>query len=119
MKKIVLLLFFSVSLLSCEKSYLVPENEVPDWLKEQIKRDELVIKDSPQLMNSWGAWMRYTWKNDYYFEYHNVLSESMPKPITANGDTLSFYVFDSSTSYYKEKCCRTYVWKAPEYKEFK
>ena len=121
MRKSALIFFFSLVFFSCEreKNYLIPENEIPEWLQVKINQDEQIIKDSPQLMNAYGAWLRYKWQYEYYFEYQNVLSESLPKPISANGDTLHFYIFDANTDYYKEKCCAQYVWKGPDYKAIK
>ncbi len=112
-----LMFFFSLIFFSCEKDYLIPDKEVPEWLKTKINQDEQIIKDSPQLMNSYGAWLRYDWQNEYYFEYHNVLSSSLPQPISTKGDTLHIYATDINTDYYKEKCCKQYVWKASEYKD--
>ena len=63
MKKLALMFFFSLMFFSCKKDYLIPDREVPDWLKAKISQDEQIIKDSPQLMNSYGAWLRYTWQN--------------------------------------------------------
>ena len=117
MKKFLLLLILSLTFFSCEKEYLIPENEVPEWLKAEIKQDEKIIKESPKLMNAHGAWLRYKWQEEYYFEYHNMLSSSLIMPISATGDTLHFSPGDISTEYYKEKCCRQYVWKGPNYKE--
>jgi hypothetical protein len=117
MKKISLMLVLSIIFFSCEKDYLIPDKEVPEWLKTKINQDEQIIRDSPQLMNAYGAWLRYKWQSEDYFEYHNELSSSLPQPISEKGDTLNFYVTDSTTDYYKEKCCKQYVWKAPEYKD--
>jgi hypothetical protein len=111
------MLVLSIIFFSCEKDYLIPDKEVPEWLKTKINQDEQIIRDSPQLMNAYGAWLRYKWQSEDYFEYHNELSSSLPQPISEKGDTLNFYVTDSTTDYYKEKCCKQYVWKAPEYKD--
>ncbi len=118
MKKLALLLFFSIMFFSCEKDFLIPDKEVPKWLKTEISEDEQEIVDFPQSWKNYGGWLRYEWQNDYYFEYHNALSSSLPQPISAKGDTLHFYVFETTTDYYKEKCCKQYVWKAPKYEEF-
>ena len=118
MKKLVLFLFVSIMFVSCEKDYLITNKDVPDWLKADIKHQEQVIKESPQLMNAYGGWLRYDWQNEYYFEYHNVLSESLPQPISTKRDTLHILANDVNTDYYKEKCCKTFVWKAPKYKEY-
>jgi hypothetical protein len=118
LKKIVLIFSFSFILYACEKDNLIPDKEVPEWLKAKISQDEQIIKDSPQLMNAYGAWMRYSWQNEYFFEYYNELSSSGPRAISTKGDTLHIYVNDINTDYYKEKCCRQYVWKAPHYSGF-
>ena len=118
MKKTALMLFFSIMFVSCEKDYLIPDNEVPDWLKTDIKQQEQIIKDSPKSESAYGAWMRYNWQNESYFEYHNILSSSSPRAISAKGDTLHIWANDVNTDYCKEKCCKEYVWKAPKYKEY-
>jgi len=55
MKKLAILFAFSFVFLTCEKSSQVTEKGVPAWLKTKIAQEEQIIKDSPQLMNSWGA----------------------------------------------------------------
>jgi hypothetical protein len=118
MRKTALLFVFSFIFFSCEKDEFVPDNEIPSWLKSKINEDEIIIKDSPQFLYAWGAWIRYKWHSDYYFEYHNILSSTQPKPISFSGDTLNIIATDANTDYYKEKCCKQYVWKAPNYKEY-
>jgi hypothetical protein len=118
MRKIALLLILCVIFISCEKDYLIPAKEVPEWLKSKIRQDEKTIKDSPQNMKSYGGWLRYKWQDEYYFEYHNVLSSSMPQPVSAMGDTLHIYVFDTTSDYYNTKCCMEYVWKGPDFKYY-
>ncbi len=117
MKKSGLLLFIFIMLVSCRKDYLIPANEVPDWLKADIQHQEQVIRDSPRLMNAYGAWLRYEWQNEYYFEYHNILSSSSPRAITVNRDTLHILANDVNTDYYKGKCCKRFVWKAPRFSD--
>ena len=117
MKKFALLFIFSLIILSCKKDYLISGNEVPGWLKAKINQDEQIIKDSPKLMNAYGAWLRYKWQNEYYFEYHNLLSSSSPRAISENRDTLHVITNDINTAYGREKCCKQYVWKAPKYEE--
>jgi hypothetical protein len=116
-KKLLLLFIFSSIFLSCEKDYLIPEREVPEWLKARINQDEQKIKDSPKSMCSYGAWLRYKWQNDYYFEYYNMLSSSSPIAVSFDRDTLHIMPNDMNTDYCKEKCCKRYVWKAPHYIE--
>jgi hypothetical protein len=118
MRKIALMIVFSLIFFSCEKNSLVPENEIPDWLKTRISQDELKIQENPKYMTSWGAWIRYKWQNEYYFEYHNVVSSSSPRAISTKGDTLKIWANDINTDYYKEKCCKAFVWKAPKYREY-
>lgn len=114
MKKIMLLSILTFFFISCEKEdYLIPAKDIPDWVKADIKNHEQKIKDSPQLMYSYGAWLRYKWQNDYYFEYHNSCSSTSPKAYSYDGNT-RIEVWDKTTDYYKEKCCKVYVWKAPE-----
>ena len=117
MKKIVLFSLVSIFFISCEKDYLIPAKEVPDWLEAVIKTQEQTIEDSPKLMNAYGAWLRYEWQNDYYFEYHNDLSSSSPQAISFDGD-IHIDVWDANTDYYKEKCCKVYVWKAPKARDY-
>jgi hypothetical protein len=120
MKNLALMLFITVMFFSCEKDdFLIPNKEVPAWLKTKIRQDEQVIKDSPQSDLNYGAWKRYKWQDDYYFEYQNyvMFGSSLSQPISAKGDTLQFYVFDTTTDYYIEKCCKEFVWKATEFKD--
>lgn len=115
MKKLALLFTFSILLISCEKDYLVPKNEVPKWLRTNISHEEKIIEDSPQLMNSYGAWIRFQWQNEYYFEYWNFLSSSSPKAYSTNEDILTVNPWDTTTDYYKEKCCKQIIWKGPNF----
>lgn len=120
MKKSALIFFFSLIIFSCEKekNYLIPGNEIPEWLKAKINQDEQIIKDSPQLMNAYGTSLRYKWQSESYFEYHNILSSSSPRAISTKGDTLQIWANDINTDYCEKKCCKEYVWKAPKYKEY-
>jgi len=119
MKKIFLMFFFSLILFSCEKTLPdVPDSEIPDWLKTRIRQDEQTIKDYPKYMAPWGAWIRYRWEKEYYFEYHNILSSSSVAPVSENGDSLYKSANETNMKYYNEKCCKQYVWKAPNYKEY-
>jgi hypothetical protein len=115
MKKIAFLILALFLTNSCEKDYLIPNGQVPKWLKNSIEKEEQIIHDNPQYMNSYGAWLRFEWKNDYYFEYHNSLSSSIPQPVTQGGDTLHIYIHDNKQPYNIDKCCKILVWKAPKY----
>jgi hypothetical protein len=115
MRKAVLYFFFSLVLFSCEKDSFVPSDEIPGWLKKRISHDEQLIKDSPKYMASYGAWLRYQWKDEFYFEYHNPLSSSSTVPITFDGDSLKIFSNINDQAYGKGRCCRQYVWKAPKF----
>jgi hypothetical protein len=118
MKILTAALLLSLMFSACEKEpYLIPENEVPEWLKSRISRDEAEMSTAPQSMLYYGGWIRYEWDGEYYFEYHNELSSSMPQPISESGNALHIHAFDTTTEYYKEKCCKQYVWKAPKFRD--
>ncbi len=105
-------------LTSCEKDYLIPSKEVPEWLKLKISQDEQIIKDNPKSMALYGCWVRYSWQDDLYFEYHNILSSSFTRVVSYDGDNQEFYANDVNTDYYKEKCCKKIVWQGPEFEYY-
>lgn len=109
--------FFCLLFFSCEKDNLIPENEIPVWLKTKINQDENIIKQSPNSGVAYGAWLRYKWQNEYYFEYYNNLSvsSSLPIPISVNGDSLIIISGGTNSDYWSKKCCLQYAWKAPKY----
>jgi len=117
MKKTSLMFLFSLFLFSCEKDYLIPDKEVPGWLKSKIIQDAQIMDDNPSSCLYYGAWLRYSWKDEFYFEYHCSCSSSSPRAISTLGDTLHISANDVTTDYYKEKCCRQLVWKAPKYED--
>ena len=116
MKK--LLIFFTITLLlsACEKDYLVPSNEVPEWLKERIAEDEATIKEDPKLMPNYGAWIRYEFNNESYYEYDNPLSSLSRNPYSEAGVRVNT-MEQPYIEYWDNKCCEIFVWKAPKYKE--
>ncbi len=117
MKNILISLFALILLLSsCKKDYLIPSDELPGWLKSKISQDEQIIKEQPKLMNAYGGWLRYSWNNEYYFEYHNELSSSLPMATSFNEETKIPSYTDNE--YNREKCCLTYVWKGPKFSGF-
>lgn len=124
MKNLVLLFIFSLILFSCKKDnendymdFLIPENEVPEWMKtkiEQKKQTKLLIV----------VWVRYDWQNESYFEEIDMNSSySFAIPVSFNGDSLltksqdGGFNSDAFKRYNEEKCCRTDVWKSPTYRE--
>jgi hypothetical protein len=117
MKKTALLIAISLFLFSCEKDYLVPKKEVPDWLKTKISEAEKLIKEDPKGLTAYSAWIRYKWADEYYFEYNAGASSSSPKAISTTQDTLRLNPWDTTTAYYKERCCRKIIWKGPKYSE--
>jgi len=119
MKKLALLFTFSMIFLSCEKTLPdVPEKEIPDWLKTKISHDEQLIVASPKAGSAWGAWIRYKWEKTYYFEYSNITSSSLYIPISVSGDSLYANIYDTNADYYKNKCCKQFVWKGPLFKDY-
>ena len=118
MKQLVLIATISLLLLSCEKDDLVPLEELPYWLIARIEYDEQIIEGSPRNYLASGAWVRYEWNTEHYFEYWNLLSSAFPPIITFSGDTLDIYANDSDSAYYQEKGCKKYVWKGPLFKDW-
>jgi hypothetical protein len=117
MRKTALIFFFSLVFFSCEKDFLIPDKEVPDWLKLRISQDEQMMHDYPSSCLYYGAWLRYNWLDEYYFEYHCSCSSSSPRAISTKGDTLHIRADDVTTDYYIGKCCRKLVWKGPRYED--
>jgi len=117
MKKLALLFTVLFFLFSCEKDYLVPNKEVPDWLKIKISQAEKSIKADPKGLTAYSAWIRFKWQNEYYFEYDAYASSASPLAISTAQDTLRLNPWDTTTDYYKEKCCKQLIWKGPKYTE--
>ena len=117
MKKTII--FFAVILLclSCKKDYLIPGNEVPLWLKEKISDDEATIKRDPKLMPNYGAWIRYEYQGNKYYEYDNPLSSLSRNPYSQDGVRINT-MNAPYTNYWTDKCCERFVWKAPNYHIF-
>lgn len=118
MKNPIILISFALVMLSCEKDYLIPKEDIPDWLKTRIEISDKLLKDKPKAMDAYGAWIRYEWENDYYFEYSNILSSYIGGPITFQGDTLGYITDPRVMDYAQNRCCKQYVWKGPRFKEF-
>jgi hypothetical protein len=111
------LILLTLLISSCDKEFLVPESELPQWLKQSIREDEQSIKENPHGLAAMGAWKRSRWNKEFYYEYHNPLLSSMPRPISHAGDTLEVWVGDVDTDYHKEKCCNAWVWKGPDFQD--
>lgn len=114
MKRIILLFFLVFIIGSCEKAKIESNPEVPNWLKDKIVHDEEVIKSNPQSGLDIAAWIRYYYKNNFYFEYVNLLSSAGPRTYRYDG-TEFIYTENNFFDYQSKKCCRYYVWKGPSY----
>jgi hypothetical protein len=117
MKILSFLFVFFLVLTSCEKKdVLVPGNEIPGWLKDQIQDYNLALQQNPKnLPISVRAWIRYKWNNEYYFELNDMLSSTFAYPISFDQDTLKVCPVCSGTDYYDHKCCKQYVWKGDNF----
>ena len=117
MKKLIFLFAFFLFLSSCEKKdVFVPENEIPVWLKDQIKSYESDLQQNLDKKGASGiAWIRYKWNNMYYFEFRSMISSTFAFPISFDQDTLKVCPVCSGTDYHDKKCCKQYVWKGTNY----
>jgi hypothetical protein len=116
MKRLFLILICSFSLLSCERELLIPNSEVPDWLKDRIAHDEALIRDSPQSGLDIAAWIRYKYEGKYFFEYLNLLSSAFPSIYTYEG-MRAMSNPDEYQAFSLKRCCKQYVWKGKSYFE--
>jgi len=114
MKKILLLLMPALLLISCEKSYLVPAAQVPEWLEDRIAETEKEIRSNPKSGLDICAWVRYTYEDDYYYEWINLLSSHWPHLYNQKGELMTFDSMDIHR-YYDEKCCKKFIWKGANY----
>lgn len=114
MKKILLLLITILMLGSCEENYLVPADEVPSWLKDRIAEAEKEIKSDPKSGMDICAWIRYSYKGDYYYEWINLLSSYWPHLYNKKGELMTFGKMDIE-KYWGEKCCKKFIWKGSKY----
>jgi hypothetical protein len=116
MKKIVaLVLTLSVILISCGKdSLLLPQGEIPAWLKTRIAEDEAKIESDATSGLDLGAWMRYKYEGEYYFEYYNPIMSSLPPVFDYDGTQINYFE-PPYLDFQEKKCCKKYVWKGPSY----
>lgn len=114
MKKILLIVLPLVLLISCEKDYLVPAVEIPGWLKDRIAETEKEIRGDQLSGLEITAWVRYTYQGDYYYEFINPLSSYYPHLYDHKGELMTFSTFDIE-KYWAERCCKTFIWKGPDY----
>ncbi len=116
MKRLIYIIATAILLISCEKSseLLIPDSQVPKWLKERISDDEKKIESDPKSGLVFAAWFRYEYEGSFYFEYVNIISSAGPKTFKYDG-TEFIYTTNGFTEYQSGKCCKRYVWKGPEY----
>lgn len=117
MRNIITLIVITLFGISCEKDYLIPNSEVPKWLREKISADEATISSDPKLMPNYGAWLRYEFQGYRYYEYDNPLSSLSRNPYSEAGVRVNTMVVPY-TDYATRKCCERYVWKAPRYHQY-
>ncbi|MBE0677658.1 MAG: hypothetical protein IH592_02725, partial [Bacteroidales bacterium] len=91
MKKIMLFLLPALMLVSCEKNYLVPADEVPSWLKNRIAETEKELQSNPKSGLDMGAWIRYSYEGDYYFEWLSPISSSFPPIHSYDGELMTYF----------------------------
>lgn len=112
MKKLLILIVISLSISACQKDGTLPENDIPQWLKDRIAHDEMIIETDPQSGLDIAAWIRYKYEKEYYFEYHNLLSSAGPETYSITGTE---YHPSDYLDYKDNRCCKVLVWKGPNY----
>jgi hypothetical protein len=115
MRKLLVLFTFLAMFASCAKDNDTAE-ELPAWLTERIAADEKEIAADPQSGLDLGAWLKYSYKDSVYYEYHNLLMSSLPKVYHSDGTEVSFAGTEYA-DYQKGKCCKQFVWKGESYFE--
>jgi len=113
MKKLLFItILFSLLFSSCEKSSDTGL-DLPAWLKEKIEDHDEIITSEPDSFLKICAWIKHTWKGKYYFEFYNPISSSFPRVYNYEGEIIT----ESKvlTAYYEERCCKTCIWKGPDY----
>ena len=118
MKKTLLLFTIVLLFISCGKDNTNSNDEIPQWLKEQIAQDEATVKTDPKLMQNYGAWLSYEFNGEIYYEYDNPLSSLSRNPYSRDGVRINMTVAPF-TNYEQDKCCEKFVWIAPNYKPLK
>lgn len=88
--------------------------EIPAWLQLQVTQDENSIAADEKRMENYGAWIRYEFKGSYYYEYDNPLSSLSRNPYSQEGIQIDVATTPYAT-YWQERCCKQYAWKAPRY----
>jgi hypothetical protein len=97
-----------------EDESMLASSELPAWLEEQIKEDELIISSDSTRMPIYGAWIRYEFENSYYFEYDNPVSSLSRNPYSWQGNRVD-WTQSPYIDYWDKRCCKKYIWMAPRY----
>jgi hypothetical protein len=98
---------------SCKKDF-EPLDTIPPWLKQSIARDMTIIWQSPHLVNNYGAWYKYVYMGEPYYQYENPLSSSWPQVFDVEGDRVNVFE-EPHDQYFNMRCCKKLIWKAPRY----
>lgn len=114
MKQIVLSLVLATFFISCGKEDVVPADEIPGWLQDIIQQNEEELESNNKSAVAITAWARFTYLEEYYFEYHNPILSSLPPVYDWEGNEVQFDQA-SYEAYQNEKCCMKYVWRGPSY----
>lgn len=112
------LLFLAIACNSEEDNNLLPNAEIPEWLEQKISADKSIINTDPMRMQNYGAWVRYEFNKEYYYEYDNPLSSVAGIFYSEEGNLINA-TMPSYKDYPDDKCCGLYLWKAPNYSEIK
>ncbi len=110
-------------LASCKKKEnieidtLVPRSEIPVWLINIIEGNEITISLDHWLDSDTGAWLRYKYEKQYYFEYYNALMSSYPPVYNYEGERIMLDQKEFQ-KYSENKCCRQFVWKGSAYIDY-
>ena len=103
-------------LISCNTDDCLCEMETPAWLQNRIEEDQLIIESDPDLMQNFGAWFRYEFNDEVFYEYDNPLSSLSRNPYSQEGVRIDL-TEPEFANYWDERCCEKLIWKAPGYQE--
>lgn len=114
MKYLMLSIFSLFALLSCEKTAVVPSEDIPKWLEDRIEKTEAEIHTDPKSLMGFTAWIRYEFQNEVYYENDIPYSSYYPHLYDKNGKPLSGSSFPVD-EYLSKKCYKQIIWKGPDY----
>lgn len=73
-----------------------------------------IIRQSPHLVNNFGAWYRYLYLGKQYFQYENLLSSASLQIFDYSGNRINVFE-EPYENFLAFRCCRKLIWKAPGY----